>query len=73
MKTATLIEPYKGYRKIELIQKECLKWTVKIIDTGLIIEVYEDEFIIVVARFSRPGQETPAPTRDIKRRNKNEL
>lgn len=45
MKIATLIEPYKGYRKIELIQKECLKWTVKIIDTGLIIEVYEDEFI----------------------------
>ena len=34
---------------------------------------YEDEFIIVVARFSRPGQETPAPTRDIKKRNKNEL
>lgn len=34
---------------------------------------YEDEFVIVGARFSRSGQETPAPTRDIKRRNKNEL
>ena len=34
---------------------------------------YENEFVIVGARFSRPGQENPAPTRDIKRRSKNEL
>ena len=34
---------------------------------------YEGKLIIVGARFSRLGQENPAPTRDIKRRSKNEL
>ena len=29
---------------------------------------YEDEFVIVGARFSRPGQEDPAPTVELKRR-----
>jgi hypothetical protein len=43
--TATLISPYLGYYKIELIEKREFKWLVKIIDSGLEIEVYEDEFI----------------------------
>ncbi len=42
---AELIIPYKGYTKIELIEKRGFKWLVKIIDSGLELEVYEDEFI----------------------------
>lgn len=41
---ATLLEPYKGYRRIELIEKRGHKWLVRIIDSGLEIEVYDDEF-----------------------------
>ena len=44
--TATLIEPYRGYRAIELLEKNSCKWTVLIIDSGLEIEVYDDEFIV---------------------------
>lgn len=46
MKTATLIIPYHGYTRIELIEKYDHKWLVKIIDSGLEITVYEDEFIL---------------------------
>jgi hypothetical protein len=42
----TLLEPYRGYRTIELIEKNGYKWTVRIVGTGLEIEVYDDEFII---------------------------
>lgn len=45
MKTATLIIPYKGYRSIELIRRVGCKWLAQICDSGLIIEVFEDEFI----------------------------
>ncbi|MDR1502293.1 MAG: hypothetical protein LBT43_07550 [Prevotella sp.] len=41
---ATLIEPYKGYRNIELIEKIGFKWLVRICGSGKEIEVYEDEF-----------------------------
>jgi len=41
---ATLKIPYLGYTRIELIEKNGFKWTVKIIDSGKEIEVYEDEF-----------------------------
>ena len=44
--TATLIEPYRGYRAIELVEKNGYKWTVRIIDSGLELEVYDDEFIV---------------------------
>lgn len=44
--TATLKTPRMGYRRIELIEKVGLKWLVAICSTGLIIEVYEDEFIL---------------------------
>jgi hypothetical protein len=44
--TATLIEPYRGYRAIELVEKNGYKWTVRIIDSGVELEVYDDEFIV---------------------------
>ena len=43
-RTATLIEPYKGYRNIELIRMVGDKWLVRICGSGLETEVYEDEF-----------------------------
>lgn len=43
---ATLNEPYLGYRRIELIEKRWYKWRVRICESGLEIEVYEDEFEI---------------------------
>lgn len=43
---ATLNEPYLGYRRIELIEKCWYKWRVRICESGLEIEVYEDEFEI---------------------------
>ena len=45
-KTATLIKPYQGYRNIEIIAQEGVKWTVSICGSGKIIEVYEDEFVL---------------------------
>lgn len=45
-KYATLKEPYKGYRNILLLCKEGCRWTAEICDSGKIIEVYEDEFIL---------------------------
>ena len=43
---ATLNEPYLGYRRIELIEKCWYKGRVRICESGLEIEVYEDEFEI---------------------------
>lgn len=45
MRTATLIEPYLGYRNIILIEKWDTKWKVEICGSGKHIRVYEDEFI----------------------------
>lgn len=44
--TATLITPYKGYTRIELIEKCGFKWRVRIIDSGKELELYEDEFTL---------------------------
>ncbi|GAB6119617.1 hypothetical protein [Dysgonomonas termitidis] len=42
--TATLNDPYQGYRNIELIRQVGNKWLVRIYGSGKEIEVYEDEF-----------------------------
>ncbi len=42
---ATLIIPYNGYTRIQLIEKIQYKWSVELLGCGKIIEVYEDEFI----------------------------
>jgi hypothetical protein len=42
---ATLNKPYLGYTRIELIEKIQFKWLVRICDSGLEIQVYEDEFV----------------------------
>lgn len=44
--TATLLQPYLGSRRIELIEKYWYKWRVCICEGGKEIEVYEDEFEI---------------------------
>ena len=44
--TAILHKPYLGHRRIELIEKYFYKWLVRLCDSGLEIEVYEDEFEI---------------------------
>lgn len=43
---ATLIRPYKGYRNIELVERLQYTWLVRICESGLEIEVYEDEFVL---------------------------
>lgn len=43
---ATLRHPYKGYRNIELIEQLEYRWLVRICESGLELEVYEDEFIL---------------------------
>ena len=43
---ATLVIPYEGYRKIKLVFKTGYKWLVRICESGLEIEVYEDEFVL---------------------------
>lgn len=43
---ATLKEPYRGYRNIQIVRREGLKWLVEILGSGKQIEVYEDEFIL---------------------------
>lgn len=45
-KYATLITPHKGYRNILILCQEGNRWTVEICESGAIIDVYEDEFII---------------------------
>lgn len=42
---ATLITPYKGYTRIEIIEQVEYRWRVKILGSGLELTVYEDEFI----------------------------
>ena len=37
--------PYKGYRVVELIEKLEYCWLVRIVDSGLELEVYEDELV----------------------------
>jgi hypothetical protein len=44
--TAMLFTPIKGYRAIELIEKQWYQWHVRLIDSGLETFVYEDEFEI---------------------------
>lgn len=44
--SATLIRPYRGYRNIELVERLQYTWLVRICESGLEIEVYEDEFTI---------------------------
>jgi hypothetical protein len=42
---AYLIKPYKGYRAIKLLRLTSnLRWLAEIIESGLEIEVYDDEF-----------------------------
>ena len=41
---ATLKVPYKGYRRIELLERLRYTWLVRICESGKEIEVYEDEF-----------------------------
>jgi hypothetical protein len=43
---AKLVRPYSGYRYVELIRRTGCKWLVRIIDSGLEIEIYEDEFVL---------------------------
>ena len=43
---ATLIRPYRGYRNIELVERLQYTWLVRIYESGLEIEVYEDEYTI---------------------------
>lgn len=45
-RSATLIEPYLGYRNIMLVQywPTMYKWEVEICGSGKHIYVYEDEF-----------------------------
>lgn len=38
--------PYKGYRVVELIEKLEYRWLVRIVDSGLELEVYEDELVM---------------------------
>lgn len=44
--TATLINAWRGYRNIELIEKNGNKWLCRICGSGHEVEFYEDEFII---------------------------
>ena len=43
---AYLITPYRGYRAIQLVEKLQYKWLVEIVDSGLQLEVWEDEFTL---------------------------
>ena len=37
---------YKGYRAIQLVEKLQYKWLVEIVDSGLQLEVWEDDFTL---------------------------
>ena len=41
---ATLEVPYKGYRRIELVEQLQYTWLARICESGKEIEVHEDEF-----------------------------
>lgn len=47
-KTATLLTPYKGYSRIEIVDFDSasFRYVAKIIDSGKIILVFADEFIL---------------------------
>ena len=47
MKTETCISEtsYKGYRAVELMERLECRWLVRIVESGLELEVYEDELI----------------------------
>lgn len=38
-----LIRPYRGYRAVELIERLPYRWLVRVVESGLELEVYEDE------------------------------
>lgn len=46
---ATLNEPYKGYREVQLIQywPTMYKWEVEIIGSGKRLFLYDDEFSLI--------------------------
>lgn len=35
--------PYRGYRAVELIERLLYRWLVRVVESGLELEVYEDE------------------------------
>jgi len=43
---ATLLIPIKGDRTVKLICKTGAKWLVRICESGIEIEVYEEEFVL---------------------------
>ena len=46
MKTGDIVflkRPYKGYRAVELMERLEYRWLVRIVESGLELEVYEDE------------------------------
>ena len=46
MKTGDIVfmkRPYKGYRAVELMERLECRWLVRIVESGLELEVYEDE------------------------------
>lgn len=45
-RTATLKEPYRGYRNIIIIRRSGYKWLAEVCGSGATIEVYEDEFVL---------------------------
>lgn len=48
MKTGDIVflkRPYKGYRAVELMKRLECRWLVRIVESGLELEVYEDEHI----------------------------
>ena len=45
MRTATLIVPYLGYKRIRVIEKIEYKWKCEIIGSGKELFLFEDEFI----------------------------
>jgi hypothetical protein len=45
MKTGDIVflrRPYKGYRAVELMERLECRWLVRIVESGLELEVYED-------------------------------
>lgn len=43
---ATLLQPFKGYRNIELVEQCGDQWVVRLCGNGKEIMVYRDEFTI---------------------------
>ena len=60
MKTGDIVflrRPYKGYRAVELMERLECRWLVRIVESGLELEVYEDELISPQIR-NRPHKMT---------------